>query len=76
MASSAFDLAHGLLAHTLSCEQVRLELSSRSYSIEGPNALVHFLEHFVADQDIRSRDLVYAQWQEAKLRKLLATSDG
>ena len=32
---------------------------------------VHFLGQFVADQDIRGRDLDYAKWQEGELRKLM-----
>ena len=76
MAPSAFDFARGLLAHTLTCEQVRIKLASQTDSIEGPHGLVHFLEHFVADQDIRDRDPGYAQWQQAELRKMLAPSDG
>lgn len=76
MASSAFDLARGLLTHTLTCDQVRTELSSQTGSLDGPEDLVHFLEHYVADQDIRERDPDYAKWQEAELRKLLAPGDG
>jgi len=73
MPTSAFDLARGLLAHTLTCDQVRSELTSHVGSVEGPDALVHSLEHFVADQDIRERDSDYAEWQKAELRRLLAS---
>ena len=76
MASSAFDLARGLLAHTLTCDQVRTELSSQTGSLDGPEDLVHFLEHYVVDEDIRERDPDYAKWQEAELRKLLVPGDG
>jgi hypothetical protein len=65
MASSAFDLARGLLAHTLTCDHVRTALSSQTGSLDGPAVLVHFLEH---------RD--YAKWQEGELRKLLVPGHG
>jgi tagatose-1,6-bisphosphate aldolase len=71
MASSAFDVARGLLAQTLTCDQVRKELVSQAGSLDGQDELVHLLEHFVADQDIRERDTDYAKWQEAELRKML-----
>jgi len=76
MASTAFDLARGLLAHTLTCDQVRAELSGQPGLPGGPADLVHFLEHYIADQDIRERDRGYADWQEAELRKMLAPGEG
>lgn len=76
MGPSAFDLAHGLLAHTLTCDDVRAELSRQADSLAGPDDLVHFLGHFVADQDIRGRDQDYAKWQEGELRKMLMPKDG
>jgi hypothetical protein len=76
MASSAFDLARGLLAHTLTCDHVRTALSSQTGSLDGPAVLVHFLEHYVADEDIRERDRDYAKWQEGELRKLLVPGHG
>ena len=76
MASSALDLARALLAHTLTCDQVRTELSSQTGSLDEPNDLVHFLEHYVADEDIRERDQDYAKWQQAELRKLLVSGGG
>jgi len=76
MTPSALDLACGLLAHTLTCNQVRMESSSQTGSLDGPKDLMHFLEHYLADEDIRERDRDYAMWQEAELRKLLLTGDG
>ena len=75
MASSAVDLARGLLAQTLTGDEVRMELSSQTGSLDGSDDLVHCLECYVADQDIRARDRDYARWQEAELRKLLPPSD-
>lgn len=75
MELSAFDLAHGLLARTLTCDQVRTALSSQADSLQGPDDLVHFLAHFVADRDIRQRDPDYANWQEAELRRMLMSGD-
>ena len=71
METSAFDLARGVLAHALSCDEVQAELSRQAESLDGPDDLVHFLGHFVADQDIRGRDPEYAKWQEGELRKLV-----
>jgi len=71
----AFDLARGLLAHTLTCEQVGTALSRQANSLVGPDELVHFLAHFVADQDIHGRDPAYANWQEAELRKMVQSAD-
>ena len=76
MEPSAFDLARGLLAHTLTCEGVRAELSRQADSLDGPGRLVHFLVHFVDDQDVRARDPDYAMWQEGELRKMLMPNDG
>jgi len=75
MEPSAFDLARGLFAHTLTCDQVSTALSRQADSLEGTDQLVHFLAHFVADQDIRDRDPAYASWQEAELRKLLQQAE-
>jgi hypothetical protein len=76
MALSAFDLARGLLDQTLTSEHVRAELSRQADALDGPDHLVHFLGHFVADQGIRDRDPDYAKWQEAELRKMLVPGDG
>ncbi len=72
MASSASDLARSLLAHTLTCADVQAELTRQGDSIDGHEELVHFLWHFVADQDIRDRDPAYAERQESELRRHLA----
>ncbi len=76
MGPSAFDLAHGLLVHTLTCDDVRAELLRQANSLDGPDDLVHFLGHFVADQDIRGRDPDYAKWQEGELRRMLMPNEG
>jgi len=72
MATSASDLARSLLAHTLTCADVQAELTRQGDSLDGHEELVHFLWHFVADQDIRDRDPAYAQRQENELRRHLA----
>ncbi|MFY7867300.1 hypothetical protein [Roseateles sp.] len=41
MQSSAFDLAREMLAHTLTCDQIRTELSSQTGSLDGSKDLVH-----------------------------------
>jgi hypothetical protein len=41
MQSSAFDLAREMLAHTLTCDQIRTEFSSQTSSLDGPEDLVH-----------------------------------
>lgn len=76
MAPSAFDLARGLLAHTLTCDDVRAELSRQADSLNGPDDLVHFLWHFVTDQDIRGRDPDFAKWQEGELCRMLMPNNG
>lgn len=72
MACTESDLARSLLAHTLTCADVQAELSRQGDSMDGQEELVHFLGHFVADQDIRERDPAYAEWQESELRRHLA----
>jgi len=76
MGSSTIDLARGLLAHTLTCDDVRAELPRQADSLGGTDDLVHFLWHFVADRDSRGRDPDYAKWQEGELRKMLVPNDG
>ncbi|HEY9026829.1 MAG TPA: hypothetical protein VIP05_21225, partial [Burkholderiaceae bacterium] len=57
---------------TLTCDDVQAQLSMRVDAVQGPDELVHFLGHFVADQDIRNRDPDYARWQEGELRRMLS----
>ncbi len=76
MEPSAFNLASDLLAHTLSCDDVLAKLSRKRTRLSGLTGLVHFLGHFVADEDIRARDPDYAMWQEGERRKMLMLSDG
>jgi hypothetical protein len=65
-------VAEELASGTVTCAAVSDELARMTQVSPKCVRLVHFLHHYVADEDIRARDAEYAQWQLAQLRQLIA----
>lgn len=65
-------LAEALLASQVSDQSARDQLRCYSDVPEHLVQLVHFLHHFVADGDIRARDVEYERIQREQLRRLIA----
>lgn len=70
----ALRVAQDLISGAKSCAEVVEELKALSEVSPRRKELVHFMYHFVADEDIRARDSAYAEWQGEQLRRL--TADG
>ncbi|MFG6448903.1 hypothetical protein ACG0Z6_11725 [Roseateles sp. BYS180W] len=69
---SALKIAQELLSGTTTCAVVAQDLSRLDRVSPGFEKLVHFLYHFVADEDVRGRDEEYARWQREELHRLIA----
>jgi hypothetical protein len=65
-------LAEALASGAVTCATVSIELARINQVSLKCAKLAHFLQHYVADEDIRARDDEYAQWQLAELLRLIA----
>jgi hypothetical protein len=68
----AFRVATQLAGGTITCGEAAGELRLMSNVSPKCIELVHFLYHYVTDEDIRARDEEYAKWQQQQLRRLIA----
>jgi hypothetical protein len=68
----ALQVAGELARGSRTCEEVSRELRRMSAVSPKFSELVHFLYHYVTDEDIRARDPEYAAWQLAHLHELIA----
>lgn len=65
-------VAQELLSGTTTCAVAAADLAQLGRVSPECEKLVHFLYHYVADEDVRSRDEEYAQWQREQLHRLVA----
>jgi hypothetical protein len=68
----ALQVADALISGVKSCADVAFELKGLSSVSSRCAELVHFMHHYVTDEDIRAHDRVYAEWQIEQLRQLVA----
>ena len=65
------EVANRLLSNGISHESAADEISKVGDVPPSCRDLLHFLHHYLADEDIRSRDGEYADFQRTRLRELV-----